>query len=190
MNPEFQHQYIQSMEIVFIVGFTLALSFSYFLKKKQDERLIASLPLLSLFAHQVEEYVLSPIILGDHYHFINWAYRIGMDISPTEVVAINAPGWIIVGSLLLFKSKTNAFSKLFLLINSLLMANAAFHLGVSTSQGDFSPGMITSLFMYLPLFLYAVVLNIEMNTKFRTIFILSVLGFVFHFILLMRITVF
>jgi hypothetical protein len=50
--------------------------------------------------------------------------------------------------------------------------------------------MITSLFMYLPLFLYAVVLNIEMNTKFRTIFILSVLGFVFHFILLMRITVF
>ena len=86
-------------------------------KKKQDERLIASLPLLSLFAHQVEEYVLSPIILGDHYHFINWAYRIGMDISPTEVVTINAPGWIIVGSLLLFKSKTNAFSKYFLLIN-------------------------------------------------------------------------
>jgi len=190
MNPEFKHQYIQSIEIVFIVGFILALSFSYYLYKKKNERLIASLPLLSLFAHQVEEYVLSPIILGDHYHFVNWAYRIGMDISPTEVVAINAPGWIIVGSLLLFKSKTNAFSKLFLLINSLLMANAAFHLGVSTSQGDFSPGMITSLFMYLPLFLYAVVLNIEMNTKFRTIFILSVLGFVFHFILLMRITVF
>ena len=99
MNPEFQHHYIQSMEIVFIVGFILALSFSYFLKKKQDERLIASLPLLSLFAHQVEEYVLSPIILGDYYHFLNWAYRIGMDISPIEVVAINAPGWIIVGSL-------------------------------------------------------------------------------------------
>ena len=178
------------MEIVFIVGFILAVSFSYYFKQKQNERFIASLPLLSLFTHQVEEYVLSPIILGDYCHLINWAYRIGMDISPTEVVAINAPGWIIVGSLLLFKSKTNAFSKLFLLINSLLMANAAFHLGVSTSQGDFSPGMITSLFMYLPLFLYAVVLNIEMNTKFRTIFILSVLGFVFHFILLMRITVF
>ena len=190
MNTEFQHQYIQSMEIVFLIGFILALSFSCYLYKKQNERLIASLPLLSLFAHQVEEYVLSPLILGDHYHFLNWAYRIGMDISPTEVVTINAPGWIIVGSLLLFKRKTDNFSKLFLLINSILIANAAFHLGVSTSQGDFSPGMITSLFMYLPLFLYAVVLNIEMNTKFRTIFILSVLGFVIHFILLMRITVF
>jgi len=190
MNPEFQHQYIQSIELLFIIGLILSSFLSYYLYIKKHERFIASLPLLSLFAHHVEEYVLSPIILGDHYHFINWAYRISMDISPTEVVAINAPGWIIVGSLLFFKSKTNAFSKLFLLINSLLMANAAFHLGVSTSQGDFSPGMITSLFMYLPLFLYAVVLNNEMNTKFRTIFIISVLGFVLHFILLMRITVF
>ena len=190
MNPEFQHQYIQSMEIVFIVGLVLALSFSYYLYKKQSERLIASLPLLSLLAHQVEEYVLSPIILGDHYHFLNWAYRIGMDISPIEVVAINAPGWILVGSLLIFKRKTNGFSKLFLLINSLLIANAAFHLGVSTSQGDFSPGMVTSLLMYLPLFLYAVLLNHKKNTKFITIFILSILGFIIHFILLMRITVF
>ena len=113
-----------------------------------------------------------------------------MDISPIEVVAINAPGWIIVGSLLLFKSKTNAFSKYFLFINSMLIANAAFHLGVSTSQGNFSPGMVTSLLMYLPLFLHAVLLNNEKNTKFRDIFILSVLGFVIHFILLMRITVF
>ena len=190
MNPEFQHQYIQSMEIVFIVGFILALSFSYYLHKKQNERFITSLPLLSLFAHQVEEYVLSPIILGDHYHFLNWAYRIGMDISPIEVVAINAPGWILVGSLLIFKRKTNGFSKLFLLINSLLIANAAFHLGVSTSQGDFSPGMVTSLLMYLPLFLYAVLLNHKKNTKFISIFILSILGFIIHFILLMRITVF
>ena len=190
MNPDFQHQYIQYMEIVFVVSFILALSFSYYLYKKKNERLIASLPLLSLFAHQVEEYVLSPIILGDYYHFLNWAYRIGMDISPIEVVAINAPGWIIVGSLLLFKSKTNAFSKYFLLINSMLIANAAFHLGVSTSQGNFSPGMVTSLLMYLPLFLYAILLNHKKNTKFRNIFILSVLGFVIHFILLMRITVF
>jgi hypothetical protein len=190
MNPEFQHQYIQSMEIVFVFGFILTLSFSYYSYKKKNEHFITSLPLLSLFAHQVEEYVLSPIILGDHYHFLNWAYRIGMDISPIEVVAINAPGWIIVGSLLLFKSKTNAFSKLFLLINSLLMANAAFHLGVATSQGDFSPGMVTSLLMYLPLFLYAVLLNNEKNNKFKNIFIISVLGFVIHFILLMRITVF
>ena len=190
MNPEFQHQYIRSIEIVFVVGFIIALSFSYYFYKKKNERFIASLPLLSLFAHQLEEYVLSPIILGDHYHFLNWAYRIGMDISPIEVVAINAPGWIIVGSLLLFKSKTNIFTKLFLLINSLLIANAAFHLGVSTSQGDFSPGMVTSLLMYLPLYLYAVLLCHEKNTKFRTIFILSVLGFVIHFILLIRITVF
>jgi hypothetical protein len=190
MNSEFQHQYIQSIELLFIIGLILSSFLSYYLYKRKYERFIASLPLLSLFAHQVEEYVLSPIVLGDQYHFLNWAYRIGMDISPTEVVTINAPGWIIVGSLLLFKSKTHSFSKLFLLINSILIANAAFHLGVSTSLGDFSPGMITSLFMYLPLFLYAVVLNIEMNTKFRTIFILSVSGFVIHFILLMRITVF
>ena len=190
MNSEFQHQYIQSIELVFIIGLILASFLSYYLYKRKHERFIASLPLLSLFAHQVEEYILSPIILGDQYHFLNWAYRIGMDISPIEVVTINAPGWIIVGSLLIFKSKTNSFPKFFLFINSLLFANAAFHLGVATSQGDFSPGMVTSLFMYLPLFLYAVLLNYEKNTHFRTIFILSVLGFIIHFVLLMRITVF
>ena len=190
MNPEFQHNYVQTIECIFILGLLIISIITFIFYKNKNQRLLSILPLLALFAHQVEEYVLSSLILGDFYHFLNWAYRIGMDISPLEVITINAPGWIIVGSLILFKNHTALFSKLFLLINSILLANAAFHLGVATSLCGFSPGMITSLFMYLPLYIYSILLSTKKQVQFRTVLLLSVLGFVLHFILLMRITVF
>ena len=190
MNPLYQHSYVQFMESIFIGGFILLSIIVFSLYRKKSNYLLASLPLFALLSHQVEEYVISPLILGESYHFLNWAYRIGMDISPMEVVAINSPGWLIVSTLFLLKQKTKAFPKAFLLINSLFFANAAFHIGVATSQGDFSPGMITSLFMFLPLFIYAILLSRENQNSFGTIFSLILLGFVIHFILLMRITVF
>ena len=73
---------------------------------------------------------------------------------------------------------------------SILLANASLHLGVATSLGEYSPGMITSLFMYLPLYIYSILLSSRNQLHFRTILLLSVLGFVIHFILLMWITVF
>ena len=190
MNPEFQHNYVHTIESIFILGLLIISMITFIFYKNKNERLLGILPLLALLAHQVEEYVLSSLILGDFYHFLNWAYRIGMDISPLEVITINAPGWIIVGSLILFKNQSALFTKLFLLINSILLANASFHLGVATSLGEYSPGMITSLFMYLPLYIYSILLSSRNQLHFRTILLLSVLGFVIHFIMLMRITVF
>jgi len=190
MNPEFQHNYVQTIECIFILGLLIISIITFIFYKNKNQRLLGILPLLALFAHQVEEYVLSSLILGDFYHFLNWAYRIGIDISPLEVITINAPGWIIVGSLILFKNQSALFTKLFLLINSILLANATLHLGIATSLGEYSPGMITSLFMYLPLYIYSILLSSRNQLHFRTILVLSVLGFVIHFILLMRITVF
>ena len=190
MNPLYQDSYVQFMESIFIGGFILITIIIFVLYRKKSDYLLASLPLFALFSHQVEEYVLSPLILGESYHFLNWAYRIGMDISPMEVVTINSPGWLIVSILFLVKNKPKFFPKAFLLINSLFFANSTFHIGVATSQGDFSPGMITSLFIYLPLFIYAILLSKENQNSFGTIFSLILLGLAMHFILLMRITVF
>ena len=100
MNPEFQHNYVQTIEYIFILGLLIISIITFIFYKNKNQRLLGMLPLLALFAHQVEEYVLSSLILGNFYHFLNWAHRIGMDISPLEVITINAPGWIIVGSLI------------------------------------------------------------------------------------------
>ena len=51
--------------------------------------MITALPLGALSAHQVEEYILSPMLLGEKYHFLEWAYRSGVYISPMEVATVN-----------------------------------------------------------------------------------------------------
>ena len=141
---------------------------------------------------QFEEYILSPLLLGDFYHFLNWAFRNGMDISPLEVALINLiPYVILLPALIISKARSEkVFGIFFLFNNALTMANASFHIGISTAQNTFSPGMISSLFFYIPLFVYAILLNKDMGLSNKPIIAISLYGFIGHYVLIWLVNIF
>ena len=113
MNPEFQHVYILTMQNIFLFGFLISLLISIVLKIKNSNYFLTSLLLFSVTAHQVEEYIISPLLLGDKYHFLNWAYRIDLDISPSEVVFVNSTASLFPLILYLFKPSSKTIFSIF-----------------------------------------------------------------------------
>lgn len=190
MNPLFEHPYVLTMQNVFLLGLIIASAILIFLKNNNSPYSLTSLPLFALTFHQVEEYIISPALFGEAYHFLNWAYRSGLEILPIEVVVINLGGYIGALILYLFKPSTKLFALIFLFVNSGTFANAALHLGVATLQTDFSPGMITSLLLFLPLFVKSVLIASERLVSFNTIFAVSLCGFIVHFSLIARVNIF
>ena len=184
MNPEFQHIYVLTMQNIFLLGFIIALLITIVLKRKNSDYFLTSLPLLALTAHQVEEYIVSPLLFGDKYHFLNWAYRAGLDISASEVVFVNSIAYIFPLILYLFKPSTKLFALFFLFGAGASLANGMFHLGVATQQTDYSPGMITALFLFLPIFIKSILLATEKLVSFRLIFVLSLYGFILHYVMI------
>ena len=150
------------------------------------------MPLLAVSSHQFEEYILSPLLLGDFYHFLNWAFRNGVNISPMEVTLINlAPYITLLPALIISKARSEMiFGIIFLFHNASTMANASFHIGISTAQNTFSPGMISSLFFYIPLFIYAILLNKDMGLSNRPIIAISLYGFIGHYVLIWLVNIF
>jgi hypothetical protein len=65
-----------------------------------------------------------------------------------------------------------------------------FHLGGATIQSDYSPGMITALFLFLPLYIKSVLLAAERMVSFKVIFALSLYGFLGHFIMIWVLNIF
>ena len=161
-----------------------------FLKRNNNPYLLTSLPLFALTLHQVEEYIISPALFGEAYHFLNWAYRSGLEILPVEVVVINLGAITVAMILYLFKPSTKLFALIFLFVNSMSLANAALHLGVATLQTDFSPGMITSVLFFVPLFVKSVLISSEKLVPINAIFALSICGFIVHFGLIARLNIF
>ena len=96
MNPAFNAPLVLLMQNFFTIAFFVFITICIFLYQSKSKYLIAFLPLLALSSHQFEEYVLSPLLLGDFYHFLNWAFRNGMDISPMEVALINLIPYVIL----------------------------------------------------------------------------------------------
>ena len=134
MNPEFQHAYVIRMHNIFLFGFLISLLLTIVLKRKNSDYFLTSLPLFAVTAHQVEEYIISPLLLGDNYHFLNWAYQIGLDISSSEVVFVNSTAYLFPLILYLFKPSSKLFSLFFLFGAGAALANGMFHLGVATLQ--------------------------------------------------------
>ena len=164
MNPFFQDPLVLSMQNVFLAAFLLVSIILILLKRKESPYLLSILPLFALTFHQVDEYILSPLLLGNEYHFLNWAYRSGLDISPIEVASINFFGYLPA------------------LVTSTTLANAMFHLGLSTVQTEYSPGMVTALFLFLPLYIKSVLLASERMASLKQIFVCSLYGFGIHYI--------
>ena len=184
MNPEFQNAYVLIMQNIFLFGFLISLLMAIVLKRKNSDYFLTSLPLFAVTAHQVEEYIISPLLLGDKYHFLNWAYRIGLDISPSEVVIVNSTAYLFPLILYLFKPSSKIFALFFLFGAGAALANGMFHLGVATLQTDYSPGMITALFLFLPIFIKSVLLASEKLVSFHIIFVLSLYGFILHYVMI------
>ena len=192
MNATFNAPLVLLMQNFFSISFLILLGISIYLYRLRSKYFLAVLPVLALSIHQVEEYVVSPFLFGDYYHFLNWAFRNGMDISPMEVMLINlAPYLILLPALIITRMRSkNIFGILFLFNNALTMANASFHIGISTAQNLFSPGMVSSLFFYIPLFIYAILFNKEIGLGNKPIMAISLYGFVGHYILIWLINIF
>ena len=184
MNPLFEHPYVVNMQYVFLLGFLATSTMLFFLNKKKSPHLLAALPIFIVTFHQVDEYLISPFLFGNEYHFLNWAYRSGVDVTPMAVVVINLIGYLITLLPFLFKQSNKSFSLVYLFIAGSLLGNSMFHLGGATIQSDYSPGMITALFLFLPLYIKSVLIAAESMVSFKAIFALSLYGFIGHFIMI------
>ena len=178
------------MENVFLAIFIFLCFLILYLYKNKRSYLITAFPLGALSAHQVEEYILSPMLLGEKYHFLEWAYRSGVYISPMEVATVNIIPYLLTPLLFLFNPSKKIFAILFLLTSSMLLSNGMFHIGVASAQTDYSPGLITSLFMYIPLYIKALSLASERAIPMKMLIALTIYGSIAHFLMLWLINIF
>ena len=180
---------VSLMENVFLAVFIFLCFLILFLYKNKRSYLITAFPLGALSAHQVEEYILSPMLLGEKYHFLEWAYRSGVYISPMEVATVNTIPYLLTPLLFLFNPSTKIFAILFLFTSSMLLSNGMFHIGVASAQTDYSPGLITSLFMYIPLYVKAISLASERVVPMKMQIALTIYGSIAHFLMLWLINI-
>ena len=178
------------MENVFLAVFIFLCFLILFLYKNKRSYLITAFPLGALSAHQVEEYILSPMLLGEKYHFLEWAYRSGVYISPMEVATVNTIPYLLTPLLFLLNPSTKIFAILFLFTSSMLLSNGMFHIGVASAQTDYSPGLITSLFMYIPLYIKALSLASERVVPMKMLIAITIYGSIAHFLMLWLINIF
>ena len=189
-SPSLYSPLVLLMENVFLAIFIFLCFLILYLYKNKRSYLITALPLGALSAHQVEEYILSPMLLGEKYHFLEWAYRSGVYISPMEVATVNTIPYLLTPLLFLFNPSKKIFAILFLLTSSMLLSNGMFHIGVASAQTDYSPGLITSLFMYIPLYIKALSLASERAVPMKMQIALTIYGSIAHFFMLWLINIF
>ena len=189
-SPSLYSPLVLLMENVFLAIFIFLCFLILYLYKNKRSYLITAFPLGALSAHQVEEYILSPMLLGEKYHFLEWAYRSGVYISPMEVATVNTIPYLLTTLLFLFNPSKKIFAILFLLTSSMLLSNGMFHIGVASAQTDYSPGLITSLFMYIPLYIKALSLASERAIPMKLLIALTIYGSIAHFFMLWLINIF
>ena len=189
-NPGLYSPLVSLMENIFLVIFIFLCFLILYLYKNKKSYLITAFPLGALSAHQVEEYILSPMLLGEKYHFLEWAYRSGVYISPMEVATVNTIPYLLTPLLFLFNPSKKIFAILFLLTSSTLLSNGMFHIGVASAQTDYSPGLITSLFMYIPLYIKALSLASERVVPMKMLIAITIYGSIAHFLMLWLINIF
>ena len=189
-SPSLYSPLVLLMENIFLVIFIFLCFLILYLYKNKRSYLITAFPLGALSAHQVEEYILSPMLLGEKYHFLEWAYRSGVYISPIEVATVNTIPYLLTPLLFLFKPSTKIFAILFLFTSSMLLSNGMFHIGVASAQTDYSPGLMTSLFMYIPLYIKALTITSKIAVSIKMQIALTIYGSIAHFIMLWLINIF
>ena len=75
MSPTFADPLVITMQWVFVVAWAIAIITLLWLRRNGSPYLLAALTLVALTSHQIEEYLVAPLLLGEEYHFLNWAWR-------------------------------------------------------------------------------------------------------------------
>ena len=132
---------------------------------------------------------MAPALFGPSYHFLNWAFEVGLYVSASSVVWVNSVGIASTLIIFAFRPASKVFAIVFLFVSATLVANAAFHLGVATLQSNYNPGMVTSLLLYIPLHLKGVSLVIERAQSFRVAVALTIYGFIAHFVAILLVNI-
>jgi len=65
-----------------------------------------------------------------------------------------------------------------------------FHIGLATAQTDYSPGMITSLFMYIPLYIKSLYLASERSLPMKGQIAITIYGSIAHFLMIWLVNIF
>ena len=132
---------------------------------------------------------MAPALLGRSYHFLNWAFEAGLYISASSVVWVNSVGIASTLVIFAFRPAGKVFAIVFLFVSATLVANAAFHLGLATLQSSYSPGMVTSLLLYIPLHLKGVSLVLGRAQGLRIAVALTIYGFIAHFVAILLVNI-
>ena len=188
-NPDVGSETVALMEWLFLALAVGSALLAGFLKARSSPYLLSALPLFTLTLHQAEEYVLAPALLGPSYHFLNWAFQAGLYVSASSVVWVNSVGIASTLIIFAFRPASKVFAIVFLFVSATLVANAAFHLGVATLQSNYSPGMVTSLLLYIPLHLKGVSLVLERAQSLRIAVALTIYGFIAHFVAILLVNI-
>ena len=188
-NPDINSETVALMEWLFLALAVGSALLAGFLKVRSSPYLLSALPLFTLTLHQAEEYVLAPALFGPSYHFLNWAFEVGLYVSASSVVWVNSVGIASTLIIFAFRPASKVFAIVFLFVSATLVANAAFHLGVATLQSNYNPGMVTSLLLYIPLHLKGVFLVLERAKSFRVAVALTIYGFIAHFVAILLVNI-
>ncbi len=188
-NPDINSETVALMEWLFLALAVGSALLAGFLKVRSSPYLLSALPLFTLTLHEAEEYVLAPALFGPSYHFLNWAFEVGLYVSASSVVWVNSVGIASTLIIFAFRPASKVFALVFLFVSATLVANAAFHLGVATLQSNYSPGMVTSLLFYIPLHLKGVSLVLERAQSLRIAVALTIYGFIAHFVAILLVNI-
>ena len=115
---------------------------------------------------------------------------IGTLEKDSGIITVNTIPYLLTPLLFLFNPSTKIFAILFLFTSSMLLSNGMFHIGVASAQTDYSPGLITSLFMYIPLYIKALSLASERVVPIKMQIALTIYGSIAHFLMLWLINIF
>lgn len=99
----------------------------------------------ALLAHQLEEWFGGP-------GFSAWAQdTLGASITPERFLAINIPGFLLLASAVVAAVRSASFAWMGAAVASLLFVNGVLHLLLTAAYATYSPGVVTSVALYLPL---------------------------------------
>lgn len=111
--------------------------------------------------------------------FYNWAKVLGMEISPTRFLAINALAWTIMASVCAIASAIPATRPGMVPFASAVLLNGAAHLLASLLTGTYSPGLFSGLLLWIPLGSYTLG-RAHSGMPRRVFWSLSGLGILLH----------
>lgn len=105
----------------------------------------AGLLLIAYAAHVCEEWWGGP-------GFSAWTHQVlGMEVSPSRFIAINAGGLLLFAVGIAAAIRSNRFGWIAAALAALLFLNGTLHLLATVGFATYSPGTVTGVLLYLPL---------------------------------------